>query len=65
MSTRRREASPTPHAKDAEAFLAKRVQEVEGGPRSLAQALETVHQCIARRGAQEDSLRSFFKRDGR
>jgi alanyl aminopeptidase len=45
---------------DAREFLTPRAERLEGGPRSLAQALEVAGQCVARKQAQLDSMRAFF-----
>jgi len=50
------------HARDVEAFFAKRAGTVEGGPRVLAETLESVRLCVARRTAQEPGAREFFGR---
>lgn len=43
------------------AFFEPRVKEYTGGPRNLAQALESVDLCIARKKAYEASLVGFLK----
>jgi alanyl aminopeptidase len=48
------------HARDVEAFFTPKIESIEGGPRALAQALEDVRLCAARRGAQEASAREVF-----
>jgi alanyl aminopeptidase len=48
------------HARDAEAFFAPKIESIEGGPRALAQALEDVRLCAARRTAQDASARELF-----
>ena len=48
------------HARDVEAFFTPKVESIEGGPRALAQALEDVRLCAARRSAQEASGREVF-----
>jgi hypothetical protein len=41
------------------------VSALHGGPRTLAGALEAVNLCVARRKAQEPSLRAFFTAAGK
>jgi alanyl aminopeptidase len=50
------------HARDVEAFFGPKVDGIEGGPRVLAETLENVRLCVARRAAQEKSAREFFAR---
>jgi aminopeptidase N len=45
---------------DVEAFFAPRVQQAAGGPRNLAQALESIDLCIAQRHVQETSVSAFL-----
>jgi alanyl aminopeptidase len=47
-------------AREVEAFFTPRIASIEGGPRALAQALEEVRLCAAKRGAQEASARELF-----
>jgi alanyl aminopeptidase len=49
-----------PHARDAEAFFGPKVDGIEGGPRVLAETLEDVRLCVAKRAAHERSARDFF-----
>ena len=42
------------------AFLAPRVEQLTGGPRNLAQALERAEQCVARVAAQRDSVIAYL-----
>jgi alanyl aminopeptidase len=49
------------HARDVEAFFGPKVDGIDGGPRALSLALETVRLCAARRKAQEPSARDFFR----
>lgn len=49
------------HARDVEAFFTPKIESIEGGPRALAETLEDVHLCIARRTASESSARGFFR----
>jgi alanyl aminopeptidase len=44
------------------ALFAPRAPRLPGGPRALAEALELIDLCIARRGAQGDALRARFSR---
>jgi alanyl aminopeptidase len=46
---------------EAEAFFKPRMEKATGGPRNLAQALETIDQCTAIRGAQQASVAEFLK----
>ncbi len=48
------------HAAELEAFFTPKIANLDGGPRNLANALESMRLCVARRKAQEDSLRAFF-----
>jgi alanyl aminopeptidase len=48
------------HRDELEKLFAPRIASIEGGPRSLANALEEMSLCIARRAAQEPSARAFF-----
>jgi alanyl aminopeptidase len=48
------------HARDVETFFTPKIESIEGGPRALAQALEDVRLCAARRSAQEASGRELF-----
>jgi alanyl aminopeptidase len=48
------------HAHDVEAFFTPKIESIEGGPRALAQTLEDVRLCAARRSAQEASGRELF-----
>jgi alanyl aminopeptidase len=48
------------HAREVETFFAPRIESIEGGPRALAQTLEDVRLCAAKRAAQEASGRAFF-----
>jgi alanyl aminopeptidase len=52
--------------REIESFFEPRAAAVEGGPRILEQALESVDQCLARKRAQGPSLAGYFRsRDGR
>lgn len=53
------------HADRASALFGPRVSALHGGPRTLAGALEAVNLCVARRKAQEPSLRAFFTAAGK
>jgi alanyl aminopeptidase len=46
---------------ETEAFYRDRMARVDGGPRSLDQALEAMDQCIARRQAQQPSVARFLE----
>jgi alanyl aminopeptidase len=46
-------------ADDVRAFFTPRVDKLTGGPRNLAQALETAQQCAARVVAQRDSVERY------
>jgi len=48
------------HGDEVEAFFRPRIEKLDGGPRNLASAVERVRLCIARRDAQEKSMREFF-----
>lgn len=50
------------HAADVEAFFKPKVDKIEGGPRTLAQNLEDVRLCSARRKVQEPKVREFFEK---
>ena len=47
-------------ATEIEAFFAKKVDGIEGGPRVLAGTLESIRLCVARRKAHEESARAVF-----
>jgi alanyl aminopeptidase len=52
----------TPEARtEAEVFFKPRAAAVEGGPRVLDQALESLDQCLARKRAQEPGLAAWFR----
>ncbi len=48
------------HRKDLADFFQDRVGKLPGGPRTLAQTLETIDLCIALRDTQEGSVREFL-----
>ena len=48
------------HIAELEAFFAPKIAVLEGGPRNLASAVESMRLCVARRKSQEESLRAFF-----
>jgi alanyl aminopeptidase len=48
------------HERDAKTFLGGRVEKLPGGPRNLAQTLESIQLCIASRTAQEPGVREFL-----
>jgi cytosol alanyl aminopeptidase len=58
-----------PSRRNVEAFFTPRVRGSPGGPRNLAQALESIDLCIAQRHVQEPSVAAFLSsvadRDGR
>ena len=47
-------------ADDAQAFFGGRMEKVNGGPRALAHAVESIKLCEARKNAQEPDLVYFF-----
>jgi len=50
------------HAKDVEAFFTPaRIAGIDGAPRVLANTLEDIRLCAAKRKVQEPSARAFFK----
>ena len=50
------------HRADAEAFFKARTPSLEGGPRTYAQTMEGIDLCVARRTANEPSVRAFLAR---
>lgn len=52
-------------AERAAAFFAPRIEALEGGPRSLASALEALRLCAAQADAQKASARTFFENEAR
>ncbi len=50
---------------EAEAFLRPRVEKIEGGPRSLARALESMQLCIASERRNQPSVREFIRTLGK
>jgi len=48
-------------AADAEAFFKDKMAQAVGGPRNLAQALESIRLCAVRREAQQAGLAEFLK----
>jgi alanyl aminopeptidase len=48
------------HRGEVEAFFSPKVQAAAGGPRNLAQALESIDLCIAQRRTQEPSVTAFL-----
>jgi alanyl aminopeptidase len=50
------------HRAEVEAFFRDKVKDLTGGPRTLAQELEGMGLCVARRKAQEASLAAFLKK---
>ena len=51
--------------RDVEAFFSGRSTELPGGPRILAQVLETIDLCVAYRSVQKPSLDEFLRQYGR
>ncbi len=49
------------HRAEIEAFFKDRAAQTTGGPRILAQVLERIHLCSARRGAQQAGVVEFLK----
>lgn len=47
---------------DAKAYFGPRVDKLTGGPRNLAQMLESIHSCAAQKAKQQDSLRAFYSK---
>ena len=45
---------------EVRAFFAPRIEQLTGGPRNLAQALEDAAQCAARVAAQRDSVLAYL-----
>jgi alanyl aminopeptidase len=50
------------HRAEVEAFFKDRAPKITGGPRTLAEALEVIHLCSARREAQQASLVDFLQK---
>jgi alanyl aminopeptidase len=48
-------------AREVKAFFEGRIEKLPGGPRSLAQALESIELCTAARAAQEPGVVEFLK----
>ncbi len=48
------------HATEAEAFFTPRIAALDGGPRNLANAIESMRLCSARRKAHEADMRAYF-----
>lgn len=51
-----------PHRADVEAFLKDRAPKITGAPRMLAQTLESISLCVAKKEAHKESLRAFLKK---
>ena len=49
------------HRADAEGFFKDRVTKIVGGPRNLAQALESIRLCEANKASSEPSVVEFLK----
>jgi cytosol alanyl aminopeptidase len=45
---------------DVKAFFEPRMQKVQGGPRNLANALETIHLCASEKPAAESAITKFL-----
>ena len=50
------------HRQDVEAFFGKRTSKAPGGPRILAQVLEQIDLCIARKKVQQASIDAFLRK---
>jgi aminopeptidase N len=50
---------------EAEAFLKPRVEKLEGGPRSLARALESIQLCIESERRNQPGVREFLRTRGK
>lgn len=50
------------HRADVKAFLGERAAAITGARRPLAQSLESISLCIARRDASRESVRAFLKK---
>ncbi len=50
----------TEHRTEVQSFFQDRVKQYTGGPRNLAQTLESIDVCIARKKALEPELSSFL-----
>lgn len=48
------------HANEVEAFFAPKIGALDGGPRNLANTLESIRLCAARRKAHEENMRAYF-----
>jgi len=48
--------------RELQAFFGPRVDQYAGAPRNLAQALEGIDLCIARKTAQQDSVKTFLEK---
>jgi alanyl aminopeptidase len=46
---------------DVQRFFESRMKSVQGGPRSLAETLESIRLCAAQRPAAQEAMRNFFK----
>ena len=51
-------------ADEVQRLFGPRIGKLEGGPRNLAGALESMRLCAARKDAQLESMKSFFKAGG-
>jgi alanyl aminopeptidase len=52
------------HMEEARAFFGARAAKIKGAPRNLANALEALSLCIARRQAHQTSAEAFFRARG-
>ena len=50
---------------EAEAFLRSRVEKIDGGPRSLARALESIQLCIESERRNQPGVREFLRTRGK
>jgi alanyl aminopeptidase len=48
------------HINEVEAFFTPKIAALDGGPRNLANALESMRLCSARRKAHEENMRAYF-----
>ncbi len=48
--------------RDVQSFFAPKVDQYAGAPRNLAQVLEGIDLCIARKAAQQDSVKTFLEK---
>jgi alanyl aminopeptidase len=48
--------------REVQSFFAPKVDQYAGAPRNLAQVLEGIDLCIARKTAQQDSVKAFLEK---